>query len=77
MFKYAVKFSDQPVEDTWHCYETLRGKRLIGSAGCFRSVVVPEQLIDEPFDDLPFRTLFYRYLTGRGYDLQRRKDRPA
>ncbi|WP_205871366.1 protein rep, partial [Mycolicibacterium smegmatis] len=77
VFKYAVKFSDQPVEDTWHCYETLRGKRLIGSAGCFRSVVVPEQLIDEPFDDLPFRTLFYRYLTGRGYDLQRRKDRPA
>ncbi len=72
VFKYAVKFSDQPPADTWHCFETLRGKRLIGSAGCFRGVVVPEQLLDEPFDDLPFRTLFYRYLVGRGYDLQRR-----
>ncbi len=77
VFKYAVKFSDQEPADTWHCYETLRGKRLIGSAGCFRSVVVPEQLLDEPFDDLPFRTLFYRYLSGRGYDLQRRNERLA
>lgn len=73
VFKYAVKFSDQDPADTWHCYETLRGKRLIGSAGCFRSVVVPEQLLDEPFDDLPFRTLFYRFMKGAGYSLQRRE----
>lgn len=77
VFKYAVKFSDQEAADTWHCYETLKGKRLIGSAGCFRSVVVPEQLLDEPFDDLPYRSLFYRYLVGRGYDLQRRRNLPA
>ncbi len=64
VFKYAVKFSDQPIEDTWHCYETLKGKRLLGSAGCFRGVEVPEQLTDEAIADLPFYTLFYRYMAG-------------
>lgn len=77
VFKYAVKFSDQEPADTWHCYQTLKGKRLIGSAGCFRGVIVPEQLLDEPFDDLPFRTLFYRYLRGGGYSLARRNTQPA
>jgi hypothetical protein len=23
VFKYAVKFSDQPVADTWHAFQTL------------------------------------------------------
>jgi len=68
VFKYAVKFSDQPPADTWHCFQTLAGKRLLGSAGCFRGVIVPEQLTDEQLDDLPFRTLFYRYLSS-GYSL--------
>lgn len=27
VFKYAVKFSDQVVADTWHCYEVLGGQR--------------------------------------------------
>jgi hypothetical protein len=74
VFKYAVKFSEQPPEDTWHCFKTLSGKRLLGSAGCFRGVVVPEQLTDEQLDDLPFRTLFYRFLS-KGYSLVERPDR--
>lgn len=71
VFKYAVKFSDQPVEDTWHAYQTLAGKRLLGSAGAFRGVEVPESLLDDPegLEDLPFVTLFYRYLRGAGYSL--------
>jgi hypothetical protein len=70
VFKYAVKFSEQPVEDTWHAYETLAGRRLIGSAGAFRGVVVPESLLDDPegLGELPYVTLFYRYLRG-GYSL--------
>jgi hypothetical protein len=70
VFKYAVKFSEQPVEDTWHAYETLAGRRLIGSAGAFRGVVVPDSLLDDPegLGELPFITLFYRYLRG-GYSL--------
>jgi hypothetical protein len=72
VFKYAVKFSDQPPADTVHCFETLGGKRLLGSAGCFRRVVVPDDLMDDPegLDGLPFATLFYRYLSG-GYSLSR------
>lgn len=66
VFKYAVKFSDQPPADTLHAWLTLSGKRLLGSAGCFRGVVVPESLLDDPegLGELPFSTLFYRYLSG-------------
>ena len=71
VFKYAVKFSDQPHADTLHAYLTLRGKRLLASAGCFRGVPEPEGLLDdhEALDGLPFITLFYRYLRGGGYSL--------
>jgi hypothetical protein len=70
VFKYAVKFSDQPPADTVHAWETLAGKRLLGSAGCFRGVVVPEGLLDdlEGFQGLPYVQYFYRYLPA-GYSL--------
>jgi hypothetical protein len=70
VFKYAVKFSDQPHADTLHAFQTLRGKRLLASSGCFRGVVEPEGLLDdcEALEGLPFVTLFYRYLSG-GYSL--------
>ena len=70
VFKYAVKFSEQDEADIVHCWRELRGKRLLASAGCFRGVVIPDEL-DEALD-LPFVTLFYRYLHGAGYSLQRR-----
>jgi len=71
VFKYAVKFSEQEPADTVHAWATLAGKRLIGSAGLFRGVEVPESLLDDPtdFEDLPYVTLFYRYLRGAGYSL--------
>ena len=65
VFKYAVKFSDQDEADTVHGWQVLRGKRLLASAGCFRGVEVPDEL-DEALD-LPFVTMFYRYLRGSGY----------
>lgn len=70
VFKYALKFSDQPPADTLHAFQTLRGKNLMASSGCFRGVVEPEGLLDdcEALEGLPFVTLFYRYL-GRGYTL--------
>jgi hypothetical protein len=73
VFKYAVKFNDQPVEDTVHAFETLSGKRLLASSGCFRGVEVPEDLTDSPegLEGLPYATLFYRYLLGAGYSLRR------
>ena len=74
VFKYAVKFSDQPPADTVHAWLTLASKRLIGSAGAFRGVEVPADLLDDPegFKDLPWVALFYRYLVGRGYNLENR-----
>lgn len=67
VFKYAVKFSDQGPADTVHAWETLAGKRLLGSAGCFRGVDIPEDLTDDPGDylGLPYVDLLYRYLSGR------------
>jgi hypothetical protein len=71
VFKYALKFSDQPPADTVHAWLTLATKRLMGSSGCFRGVVVPESLLDDPegLGELPYITLFYRYLRGAGYSL--------
>lgn len=67
VFKYAVKFSDQPPEDTLHAWLTLKGKRLLASAGEFRGVEMPEDLMDDEtaLKDLPFVTLFYRFLQGQ------------
>ena len=69
VFKYAVKFSEQEPADTVHAWVTLASKRLIGSAGLFRGVEVPDDLLDdlEGLDDLPYVTLFYRYLRSSGY----------
>lgn len=69
VFKYAVKFSDLPMEDNWHGYEVLSGKRLIASFGSFRGVEIPEDLADEPLDGLPYIEQLYRYVFGAGYSL--------
>jgi hypothetical protein len=69
VFKYALKFSDMEPADTWEAFQVLKGRRLVGSAGLFRGIEIPEQLTDEPLDDLPFVALFYRYLRGSGYSL--------
>jgi hypothetical protein len=69
-----VKFSDQPPADTWHAFSVLKGKRLLGSAGCFRGVEVPDTLLDDDdLDGLPFVELFYRYIGG-GYSLGRKHE---
>lgn len=75
VFKYAVKFSDQPPADTVHAWVTLASKRLLASSGCFRGVEVPESLLDdsEGLDGLPFVALFYRYLPS-GFSLTGRQN---
>lgn len=71
VFKYAIKFAEQEPADTVEAFSVLRGKRLIGSAGCFRKVTFREDLLDdqEGLEELPFITLFYRYLPA-GYSLE-------
>lgn len=64
VFKYAVKFSDLTLADNWHAAQVLKGKRLLNSFGLFRGVQIPESLLDEPLDDLPFWDRFYRFIQG-------------
>ena len=64
VFKYAVKFSDLTLEDNWHAAQILKGKRLLGSFGLFRGVQIPESLLDEPLDELPYWDRFYRFIQG-------------
>ena len=72
VFKYAVKFSDQEAADTVHAWETLRGKRLLASSGCFRGVVVPDELTDDSSDlaGLPYMDMLYRFTRAGGYTLE-------
>ena len=65
VFKYAVKFSDMPLEQNWEGYRVLNGRRLVASFGLFRGVEVPESLVDEPLETLPYVEHFYRFLGGQ------------
>ena len=61
VFKYALKFSDMDCADTVNAFDELSGRRLVGSAGLFRGIEIPEQLLDEPLDDLPYVDRLYRF----------------
>lgn len=71
VFKYALKFSDMEPADTVRAWEVLQRRRLVASSGLFRGVEIPEQLVDEPLDDLPFVQLLYRFAAAGGYSLVR------
>lgn len=73
VFKYALKFSDLDHGDRLHAWETMRGKRLVGSWGAFRGVKPPEGVLDDLLDDLPFIRLIYRF-SGKSYDLASARD---
>lgn len=68
VFKYALKFSDLDHSDRLHAWEIMRGKRLVGSWGAFRGVQVPDGVLDDLLDDLPFIKLIYRF-SGQEYAL--------
>ena len=68
VFKYTVKSFDLTPLENIHAWDVLRARRLLFSGGAFRGVEVPEELEDEPLDDLPYIELFYRH-TANGYSL--------
>ena len=70
VFKYAMKFSELDLAQNVHAYQALRGRRLVGSFGCFRGVQVPEELTDELLEDLPYIRLLYTFRDGAGYELR-------
>jgi hypothetical protein len=64
VFKYAVKFSSQAPEDTWHCFKKLSGVRLLNPMGGFRGTKEEEPLDEE--EDLPSIELFFKWF-GKKY----------
>jgi hypothetical protein len=73
VFKYALKFSDLTPEQNMEAYEIMRGKRLLFSAGLFWGVEVPESMLDEKLDDLPYFDILYKYIAGSGYNITTRE----
>lgn len=71
--KYALKFGDLSVENTWEAFKVLKGKRLSGAFGSLYGVKIPENLADEMPDenDLPYLEMLYKFVFGKHsyYDL--------
>jgi hypothetical protein len=71
--KYALKFGDLTVENTWEAFKVLKGKRLSGAFGSLYGVKIPENLADELPDekDLPYLEMLYKFVFGKQsyYDL--------
>lgn len=71
--KYALKFGDLSVENTWEAFKVLKGKRLSGAFGSLYGVKIPENLADEMPDenDLPYLEMLYKFVFGKQsyYDL--------
>ena len=72
--KYALKFGDLSVENTWEAFKVLKGKRLSGAFGSLYGVKIPENLADDMPDekDLPYLEMLYRFVFGKKsyYDLE-------
>jgi plasmid rolling circle replication initiator protein Rep len=72
--KYALKFGDLSVENTWQAFKVLKGKRLSGAFGSLWGVKIPENLADDMPDekDLPYLEMLYKFVFGKQsyYDLQ-------
>ncbi len=71
--KYALKFGDLSVENTWEAFKILKGKRLSGAFGSLYGVKIPDNLADEMPDenDLPHLEMLYKFVFGKQsyYDL--------
>lgn len=73
VFKYALKFSDLTPAQNLEAFQVMGGKNLLFSAGLFRGVEIPESMLDEELDDLPYIELLYVYFPGSGYNLSGHK----
>ena len=72
VFKYALKFSDMPLEDNFEAYLYLNGKRLVNPFGSLYGLKIPDNLADDLIDDLPYMELFYNFQKG-SYNLTKTK----
>ena len=66
VLKYALKFSELPVDDNWEAFESLSGRRLMASFGSLYGLKAPSDLNDDmtDLDHLPYVDLIYRFMAG-------------
>lgn len=70
VFKYALKFSELEPKENYIAHKVLNNKRLLGSFGLFRGVVISKDLTDELLEgELPYLELFYRYTSDKGFSV--------
>ena len=71
VLKYALKFSGLTLEENYHAYTVLKGKRLIRSSGIWWGLDLPEdaRLEDDPLDG-PYIEHIYRFMGSKGYVLE-------
>lgn len=67
VFKYALKFSDLTPFQHVEAASILNGRRMMFSLGKFRGITIPENLLDEPLEGLPYHDLIYDFMYGSGY----------
>lgn len=69
VFRYALKFSDMEIPDNFQAAQVLKSRRLVAAFGCLYGVKVPEQLEDDPIEDLPYVDRLYLYhVRARAYN---------
>lgn len=69
VLKYSMKFSELTKEQVFYAHETLMGSRMMGCFGLFYNVKIPDDLLDEPLDELPYIEMIYKYYRGKGYSI--------
>jgi hypothetical protein len=67
LFKYALKFSDMEFGDNLTAFESLRGKRLVGSFGEYRGLDVDKELDDDLDQINHYVELLYKYDGDKQY----------
>jgi hypothetical protein len=61
VFSYTLKVSTMKPSDMVEAYLKLSGKQCIRAYGLYQGVKVPDELTDEPLEDLPYTRILYRY----------------
>ena len=73
IFKYALKFSEMEFDDNFTAWDTLKGRRLMGTFGDFRGLDIEKEDTEIALKDEPYIELFYKYQSeSQKYKLHRK-----
>jgi hypothetical protein len=73
IFKYALKFSEMEFDDNFTAWDTLKGRRLMGTFGDFRGLDIEKENTEITLKDEEYMELFYKYCSEfQKYKLHRK-----